>query len=249
MKKLLSIACCILLYTSLFGQDSVMTVSQNKYVHVDFGLGYLRTDLRSINSSLTGLGYMPMKEDFVTLSFSGGLFINRFLIREEVNFVLPKSIRQHDDITTTFRGNNFMFGVGYAVIDKPTFRLYPFVNLIAYMHHLDFEDNATIENMNGVVNTPHRSSTLYFSNASFDLGLQIEKLIEKKHKKWDCPQNRRFAIVGVRLGYIFGPGPVKGRYNGTQSITDAPTYSLNGPYIKAIWGFGTKMRELKWKSK
>jgi hypothetical protein len=249
MKKLLSVTCCILLSISLFGQDSVMTVSQNKFVHVDFGVGYLRTDLSSINRSLTDFGYMPINENFVTFSISSGFFINRFLLRNEVSILFPNSMRQYGDVTTTFSGYSLMAGVGYAVIAKPKFRLYPFANAIAYINRLNFEDNATIENMNGVVNTPHHSSTLVFSNASFDVGLQIEKVIDLKHKKWDCPQNGKFTTVGVRFGYMFGPGPVKGRYNGNQTIADAPTYSLNGPYIKVIWGLGTKIRDIKWKSK
>lgn len=52
--------------------------------------------------------------------------------------------------------------------------------------------------------------------------------------------------VGIRAGYLIGPGTVKGRFNGVV-IEGAPTYSPNGPYIKLVIGFSTKVRELKWK--
>jgi hypothetical protein len=247
MKKSVCLPFFILLSLTLFEQDSAMTVSQNKFLHIDFGVGYMKTDLGSINRSITGLGYKPLSEDFLTLSISTGFFVNRILIRNEVNILLPNTTRQGNNLTTSFRGRTVGVGIGYAIIEKPKLRLYPFVNVTAFVSRLDFEDNSPVEDMNGVINTPHYSSRLYFSNASFDAGLQMEKVIDRKPRKWDCPQSRRFTTVGVRLGYSFGPGTVKGRYNGMQSIADAPSYTFKGPYAKVIWGFGSKMRELKWK--
>jgi hypothetical protein len=100
--------------------------------------------------------------------------------------------------------------------------------------------------MDDLTDNQQRSFHLYFSNASLDIGLQLEKHIGLKNRKWDCPQNSTFMTLGLRVGYLLGPGDVKGRFNNT-TIADAPTYSPNGPYIKLVAGFGTKMRDLKWK--
>jgi hypothetical protein len=250
MKKTFCIPAFIFMFIStiVYGQDSVMTVSENKYVHLDFGLGYLKTDLHSINKSLTNFAYKPVKEDFLTLSISSGFVINRVLVRNELSIMLPNSTKQGNHVTTTFRGYSIGVGIGYEVIKRPTFRLYPFIGINSFVNRLEFEDDAPVENMDGVINTPRHSTRLYFSNASFDAGVQFEKLIERKHRKWDCPQNRKFMSLGIRAGYHFGPGAVKARYNGkNQPIADAPSYALKGPYVKLTYGLGSKMRELKWK--
>jgi hypothetical protein len=87
-----------------------------------------------------------------------------------------------------------------------------------------------------------------FSNASLDFGVQIERLIPLQNKKWDCPQNNKFMTVGLRLGYHYGPGEIKGRYNGmNQELEDPIIYSLRGPYAKLVIGLGSKARNLRWK--
>lgn len=247
MKKFLTLFLFTIACISVFAQDSLVAVSENKHVHFDVALGYMKTDLRSINTTLDQFGYRPINENMMTLSFSSGYIINRFLIRNEVNIMLPNSVDQGNNITTYFKGYSVGFGVGYAVIDKPTFRLYPFVNLIAFANRLEIEDSSPINAMNDVMTGPHRSATLYFSNASFDLGLQAERLINLKTRKWDCPQNHRFMTFGIRAGYAFGPGEVKARYNGIKTIADGPNYSVKGPYVKLVMGLGATMRDLKWK--
>lgn len=247
MKNSICLALLILMSLIVCGQDSVFTISKNRYAHIDFGIGFLRTDLGSVNKSLISFGYKPMREDFATLSISSGYFIKRFLVRNELSLLLPNSMQQPGNVTTTFGGYNLGVGIGYAVIQKPGFRLYPYIGINAFTTRLRIEDNSTVENMNDVINSSHRTSHLYFSNASLDLGIQMDRIIDLKNRKWDCPQNAKFMTIGLRMGYHFGPGPIQGNYNGIQRISDAPTYSMKGPYIKLVVGFGAKQRNLKWK--
>lgn len=106
-------------------------------------------------------------------------------------------------------------------------------------------ERTSVSDLDGLVNNQQRVFHLVYSNASLDIGLQFDKLISLKNRRWDCPQNARFMTIGVRAGYLIGPGKTKGRFNGT-AIADAPTYSPNGPYVKLVIGFSTKMRDLKW---
>lgn len=249
MKKLVRIPFLMFLLISIIGhgQDSVITVSKNKYVYFDFSAGYLKTDLQSVNASLTGLGYKPLKEDFATFSFSFGFFINRFLIRNEITYIAHNHTAQDNYIDSSIGGLNIGFGIGYALIERPKFKLYPFINLNDYMINLKFEDNSPARDLNDVLGTPHRSSKIFFSNASLDIGIQMEKLVELRNKKWDCPQNTRFLSYGLRIGYNWVPTMVKGSSNGIRRIEDGPSFSPRGPYVKVLVGFGTKMRDLKWK--
>jgi hypothetical protein len=248
MKKILCISCFILMTTFGFAQDTTMAVSDNKYFHIDFGVGYMKADLRSVNHSITALGYKPLQEDFVSASISSAFVIKRWMVRNELRLLMDNSTRQGENLTSYFGVRSVGFGIGYVLIARPGFRLYPFVNLNSYTGRLRFEDNSPVGNMDGLLNTPHYSSKLHFSNASLDVGLQAEKLISVKQRKWDCPQNGKFMTLGLRVGYSFGGSGVKGRYNGiNQPIADAPSFANNGPYMKLVMGFGTKMRDLKWK--
>ena len=90
-----------------------------------------------------------------------------------------------------------------------------------------------------------RGFHLAYSNAALDVGIQFDKLIPLKNRRWDCPQNTRYLTLGLRAGYIVNPA-VKGRFNG-NIVEGAPTWSPGGPYLKLVIGFSTKMRDLKWK--
>jgi hypothetical protein len=248
MKKVFFLPYLILITALAYGQDSVLTVSKNKYFHVDFGVGFAKIDLSSINTSITSLGYRPLSEDFASLSISSAFVIDRVMIRNEVSFLMPNTTQQSENLTSSFGVRNIGFGIGYVIIERPAFRLYPFVNLNAFVGRLAFEDNAPVGDMDGLLNTPHYSSRLHFSNASLDFGLQLERVVSLKQRKWDCPQNKGFMTIGLRAGYSFCPGKIEGRYNGmNQPIAGVPTFSNKGPYLKLVLGFGSKMRDLKWK--
>lgn len=247
MKKLLIASCLTLLSSLLYGQDSIPTLSANTYFQFDMGIGYTRAHLSSINETLNNYGYEPFNENMATFSLSTNYFLNRLLIKSEFTWLIPQSVAQEDDLTTRFRGYSVGIGLGYAVVKKPSYRLTPYIGIIAYTGRLSFIDESPVQNIDEALNGTYRNSHLSFSNAALDVGIQMEKLIELKNRKWDCPQNTRLMTLGVRVGYNFGFGGTAGRYNGNQSITDAPTYAMQGPYVKAIIGFGSKIRDIKWK--
>ena len=247
MKKTVSLGVGYLLLSLMsYAQDSTMAISKNKYIQVDLGIGYLHTNMGSINTSLKNFNYRPIKDNYTTLSFAATYFVNRFLFRTEVSMILPNHVDQPDNIKTSFSGYTVSAGIGYAVIQKPHFRLYPYAGINSFNSYLKLADLSPVENMNELVNTPHRNAKIQFSNASLDLGVQLERIINVRNNKWDCPQNNKYMTVGARLGYNWSPGTVKARYNGNQ-LSGAPEYNFQGPYIKLVVGTGTKIRELKWK--
>jgi hypothetical protein len=247
MKKTVSLSVCYLLLSSMIhAQDSSMAISKNKYIQVDLGIGYLHTNMGSINTSLKNFGYQPIKDNYTTLSFTSAYFVNRFLFRTEVSVVLPNHVEQPDNIKTSFSGYAISAGIGYAVIQNRHFRLYPYVGINSFSTNLKFTDLSSVDNMNELLNSPLRNAKIHFSNASLDIGAQLERIITLKNNKWDCPQNNKYMTVGTRLGYNWSPGTVKASYNGNQ-LNGAPKYNFQGPYIKLVVGMGTKIRELKWK--
>lgn len=228
-------------------QDSVATmVSRNKYINLDFGVGYLRTDLSNVNNFLTSYGYKSLSEDIITLSLSTAFSFNRFVFRPEYTWQIPVSRTEPENITSTFSGHHVAVSVGYLLIQKPGFRVFPYVGLDAFTSELLVRQKTSVANIDDLVNNQQREFHLTFANAALDVGFQIDKMISLKNGKWDCPQSTSYMTLGMRVGYLWGPGIVKGRFNG-DVVEGAPSYSPNGPYIKLVMGISTKMRDLKWK--
>lgn len=248
MKKTLIALLLIMISGLVYGQDSVQALSKNKYFHFDIGIGYTNAQLGSINNTLSNYGYKTFSEDMATFSASSNYYFNRLLIKSELVWFFPQDVEQTGDLTTQFGGRSIGIGLGYAIIQKPSYRITPYIGLNAYTGRLLFIDDASVENIEDALNNTFRNTDLSFSNGALDVGIQMEKLIELKNRKWDCPQNSRFMTLGIRLGYNFGFGGARGRYNGDQVIENAPTYSIEGPYLKAIIGFGSKIRNIKWKN-
>jgi hypothetical protein len=245
MKRSALLAISCLLAATGFTQDSTITISHNKYVQVDAGLGYLHTNMSSINASLKSARLKPMKEDYGTLSLSFAYFANRLLFRTEFSMILPNHVDQTIDRNTEFKGYTIGAAIGYALIQKPKFRLYPYVGVTVFNTKLQFNDVSLVNDMNELLNTPRYNSSIRFSNAALDLGVQLDKIMTLKNNKWDCPQYNKYMTLGVRLGYYLSPGVNKAKVNGTQP-KDAPDYNFEGPYIKLVIGTGTKIRQLKW---
>ena len=246
MKRTVSMTICSLLTLTVCAQDSTRTISKNKYVQFDAGIGYLHTNMGCINNSLKSAGFHAMKEDYTTLSFSSAYFVNRFLFRSEFSLILPNHADQGNNINTEFTGYTISAGIGYALIQRPRFRLYPYVGITSFNTKLKFNDVTPVTTMNEIFTTPRQNAILQFTNAALDLGVQLEKIISLKNNQWDCPQNNKYMTLGIRLGYNLSPGTNKARFNGSQPI-DAPAYSFQGPYLKIVIGMGTKIRQLKWR--
>lgn len=246
-KQLISLVLLLVAGTTTTAQDSVSTMtSRNRFANLDFGVGYLHTDLGNINRFLSSYGYRSVPEGTATLSVSPSFSFNRLVLRSEYTWQVPASRNQSENIRVTFEGWHVAASLGYVVFQRPTFRIYPYVGVNSFVSEVVVQQRNPVSNLNDLVNNQQRGFHLVYSNASLDFGIQLDKMIPLKNRGWDCPQNARFMTVGVRVGYLYGPGDVQGRFN-SSVIDDAPVYAPNGPYVKMVIGFSTKMRDMKWR--
>jgi hypothetical protein len=247
MKKIsVALLLSTLLACYLHAQDTTLMITKTRYLNLDFAVGHLHTGLSDINSFLTSYGYKLVSEDIVTLSFSPSIFINRFVFRGEYTWQFPTVRTQGNNTSAVFTGRHVSMGVGYVMIQKPGFRLYPYVSINSFTSQLIVKESSYTSTLDGLVSNQQRGFSLRYSNTSLDVGLQLDKLISLKNKKWDCPQNAKFMTIGTRVGYHIGPGALGGRFNGRQ-IEGSPAYAPSGPYAKLVMGFSTKVRDLKWR--
>ena len=246
MKSVLLLITVFAAFTCQAQDSTVTTISRNRYVNLDFGVGYLHTDLSSINGFLSTYGYKPVTENLVTLSVAPSFFVHRFVFRGEFTWQFPTVRQQDENFTSAFGGRHVAASVGYVIIDKPGYRIYPYFGISSFSSHLTVREKTAVSNVDDLVNNQQQGFALVYSNAALDVGIQFDKLISLQNGRWDCPQSNRYLTLGLRVGYLYSPENVKGRFNG-QIIEGAPGYAPNGPYVKLVIGFSTKLRDLKWK--
>ncbi len=250
MKTPLSFLLLLLAPVLAHGQDStgVGVVSQ-RFFQVDFQPGYLRGDLSSINNSLRTYGYNPMGGNILTYTLSAKFITNRFVLDFGVPFFRASDQSHSDQRRTTLSGTGFNFeaNLGYALVEKKGFRLYPYAGLRSNYASLKLMDTSPVTNLGDIMNGTRKEGTITFSGGSFNVGIHAEKLIPLKNRKVDCPQNTRYLALGLKAGYLFPiNGGEPGEYNG-QELTDAPRFGLKGPYVRFTIGIGTGIRRLNWR--
>lgn len=249
MKVHVSVFLLLLVPVLAYGQDSTgIGVVPRKFFQVDFQPGYLRGDLSSINNSLRAYGYNPMEGNILTYTVSAKYVTNRFVFDFGVPFFQAPDQRHPDNRRTTLTGTGFNFeaSLGYVLLEKKGFRLYPYAGLRSSYATLKLMDTSPVNNLGGIVNSTRKEGTITFSGGSFNAGIHLEKLINLKNRKIDCPQNTRYVAVGLKVGYLFPiNGGEPGEYNG-QELMNAPRFGLKGPYMQLNIGIGTRIRQLKW---
>ncbi len=249
MKTLLFAFLLLLIPVLAHAQDSTRVgVVSRRFFQIDFQPGYLRGDLSSINNSLRAYGYNPMGGNMLTYTLSAKLIIRRFVLDFGIPFFRASDQSHSDQRRTTLSGTGFNFeaNLGYVLVEKNGFRLYPYAGLRSNYASLKLMDTSPVTNLGDIMNGTRKEGTIAFSGGSFNLGIHIEKLIPLNNRKFDCPQNTRYMSLGVKAGYLFPiNGGEPGEYNG-QGLTDAPRFGLKGPYVRFTVGFGTGIRRLNW---
>ncbi len=249
MKTPLSFLVLLLAPVFAYGQDSTGTsIISRRFFQIDFQPGYLRGDLSSINNSLRTYGYNPMGGNIYTYTISAKLITNRFVFDLGVPFFLAPDQSHPDQRRTTLSGTgiNFEANLGYTLVEKKGFRLYPYAGLRSSYASLKLIDTSPVNTLGGIMNSTRKEGTITFSGGSFNVGIHAEKLIPLNNRKFDCPQNTRYLSLGIKAGYLFPiNGGEPGEYNG-QELIDAPRFGLKGPYVRFTIGMGTGLQRLKW---
>ena len=249
MKTPLSFLVLLLAPVLAYGQDSTRVgVVSTKVFQVDFQPGFLRGDLSSINNSLSAFGYNPMGGNMLTYTISAKFITNRFVFDFGIPFFRAPDQSHPDQRRTTLSGAgvNFEASLGYVLVEKKGFRLYPFAGVRSNYARLRLMDTSPVNTLGGIMNSTRKEGAITFNSGSFNVGIHAEKLIPLKNRKIDCPQNTRYLSLGFKAGYLFPiNGGEPGEYNG-QELIDAPRFGLKGPYVRLTVGFGTGIRQLKW---
>lgn len=232
-----------------YGQDSTRVGSvSRKFIQFDFQPGYLRGNLSSINNSLSAYGFNPIGGNILTYTVSAKLITRRFVFDFGIPFFRAPDQGHSNGRRTTLSGTgvNFEANMGYVLVEKKGFRLYPYAGLRSNYASLKLTDRSPVTDPRDILNGTRKEGTITFNSGSFNLGIHAERLIPLKNRKIDCPQNTRYLSLGIKAGYLFPiNGGEPGEYNG-QELVNAPRFGLKGPYVRFTIGMGVGVRRLSW---
>ena len=218
-----------------------------KDVQVDFSLGYLKNRHGSLNNTLKENGWGAVSENLLTYSASARAFRGRFLFGFEWMGYTSLGSEENEDLQASLKGYYVEPYIGYTIVQKNNFRLYPFVGLNSSFATLKLEDLSPAVAFDDVWSDPRRGGIVDFNSYALDIGVHMLKLIPVKNRRWDCPQNNKYISVGFKVGYYLNLAEGEnGRYNG-QRFSDSPSFGINGFYGKMTIGFGTQVRKVKWR--
>jgi hypothetical protein len=228
-------------------QDSTgVQVTTLKSFETNISIGYMNDKMPKLNKALNNSGYHALSQNFITSSVGLSVFGRRAYAHWDVFLFNSPATAQENSLKLNVSGWGFGWAVGYSVIDKTKFRLYPYIGLSVFEMKLNFKKDAPTTPDDGIFSAPMRESKITFSNTVLDLGFQADKIFGKKKNKWDCPQNTKYWAIGVRLGYYLNIHSSSGDYYGKE-LSDLPHAPMEGPYAKVVFSSGKNFRRLKWK--
>ena len=175
-------------------------------------------------------------------------FVKRFIYSTSVS---KYELSLNADPTTPyfydFRGQAVEWIIGYKILDKSNFYLYPYVglNLNTSKLIISRRDSSSISSMNDIISTPDNKSEIKYSNNALDVGMSFERIF-KSRAIGSCPRNVRYFCIGLSAGYLTKLHTSNNTYYRDRKVADGENFGLDGAYVKLSIGYGIKLRRVAW---
>jgi hypothetical protein len=101
---------------------------------------------------------------------------------------------------------------------------------------LTFKDTGA-RSFDELLANPRVDATASTGGFLMQVALGIDNLFVLGSRVEDGRRREGGVVLGVRAGYIFGPGQDNWKFNGTD-LAGGPDLSLTGPYVRVIAGGG-----------
>lgn len=253
--KMKTLFCVVinLIMISVNAQDTTLAeVPTSMSVWVEGMAGYLRNDNASLNKSLARAGLHTFAEDVLTKTLAVKVSINKpFFNKMIFSFAVDKwSLNGQDQVKNYSSSLDVRVvepSIGYSVLAKKDFHLYPYVGFCLNNSTLSYNklDTVIIQDIAEITNVTKQEGMILFSNKAIDVGLCGERIF-KSTTIDSCPRNVRFFSVAIRAGYMFKLDNTNNASYHGKYIPNGPNFGSGGPYVKLSFGFGVRLRKVKW---
>lgn len=216
---------------TLHAQDGGDAAPRKLFV-ASFGLGYGTLSNSTPNELLPTSG----AEKFNSGGFAGGGYFH-FQWKRGIFEFGSHGVNAFEQSGTLYKTqleqSVFTFKGGYALINKPRFRLYPLVGIGAVGTNLKIANNQNL-NLGTVLSTPFQEITLNHIALAGDVALGADYRFKGWRPKGNTDREVSF-ILGARTGYFISAANNKWRYSGGD-INGGPSYGPSGFYAQVTVG-------------
>lgn len=253
MKTLFCVIINLIIISVNYAQETTITeVPTSMSVQVEGMAGYLKNDNASLNKSLIRAGLQSFTEDVLTKTLAVKISINKpFLHKMIFSFAVDKwSLNGQDQVKNYSSSLDVRVvepSIGYIVLAKKDFHLYPYAGFCINNSSLTYSklDTVAIQDIAEITNVTKKEGMIVFSNTAIDVGLCGERIF-KSTTIDSCPRNVRFFSVAIRAGYMFKLNNTNNASYHHKDIPNGPNFGAGGPYVKLSFGFGVRLRKVKW---
>lgn len=186
-----------------------------------------------LNDRLDAAGYEEFGQSFLAMSGGLELSIRRLILGWEGTALLTDGQGSDNGlIATELYGGEALFNVGYRVVSRDRFSIFPMVGAGAGTMQISFLP-ATAGSFNDILTNPQRMARMYAVTALVNVGAGLEYMMPVL-RLW---RGDGGILLGLRAGYIFSPFSSNWRFENT-SIAGGPDLDMSGPYVRGQIGVG-----------
>ncbi|MBN2103578.1 hypothetical protein JW835_06000 [bacterium] len=237
----------VVVITVIIAVLSFAAVSQGQEeapaVKVKGGMGYSifgksTIDIGSMNDKLESHGYTRLSENYFCVGGGGHSIIkNRWIIGGEGYSLLG------DDVTSdNFNASTYVFqgfaNIGYIVLSKKGFSVYPLIGLGGGSMRLTFTEEGASYSVDEVLTDPKQCAQLTAGGFLINLALGVDYYL----KLGENEEGHGGFLLGVRAGYTLQTSQ-SGWEIYDNELFGAPGTSMTGPFVRIIFGGGGYEKE------
>ena len=208
-------------------------------------VGALRSDWGDVATTFNAVGYNAPATTNVAVGFGGYGVRRRFIIGGEGNAYTGQSVSSSGGREVRAVGGGAFFNLGYALLERPKVRAYPFVGVGGLMttFRVDQASGTGLGPQNNspgfgqVLQSPGRRSVMSAGGLGLEFGAGVDFVPFMRHTS----KGMYGLLLGVRAGYQYVPVRSDWKLYNEVTLTGGPDNIANGFFVRfSIGGAGRK---------
>jgi hypothetical protein len=197
-----------------------------------FNIGVGSMDVSKLQVFVPDLSKLSNQQ--ILLGGTGHGFINKLAIGGTGSAIIGNGMKT-SDLKVSYGGGYGTFDLGYMIINKERFKIYPLFGLGGGGYGIKISSNQDLS-VNDISSNPKREIDLSVGSFVMDVSLNLNAL---PLVHYDAIDNSYGGLMtGVRVGYVYGFPTSDWTYEGGD-VNDGPNFGINMFYVKlVIGGFG-----------
>jgi hypothetical protein len=195
-----------------------------------FSIGLHSAELMDLNANLEQEGFASFKANLLHYGGGGYGIIKNWIIGGEGHYYRNQEVVDSNR-TSSLQGSNGMFKLGYVVLSKKGFYLYPVLGVGGGIYDLKLKQQDSLPTFPDIAANPGRSTHLTAN------GLVLDGALGMSFTPKGGVTGSGGPTLGLRIGYQLSPSDFKWKMDGDE-LSGGPTLNMDGMYVRLTIGGG-----------